>query len=433
MAVNLLGRLAARAAVPVFVMAGAGGRAKARALRAEPRVRLVSTPRDAAICLVIGPIAPAFRRDAERVHDQVPPPRGVVFWGDVGAGAPLFRPSAVVQSRDDPVDTLVTLFRRLMTGEHSGEQEIGPVKNPTPWKGLGPHGQGGQGMMGGEPYGRAMAMTGDDLRDGLALDRLSVPLGPFVPWMPAGARMQVVLQGDLVVDLDVRTTTLMQPDRPPVFATARHSPVSVARLERARAHHALQWATDMLALHGLHAWATRLAMVATQLRRDGARRVRTIADLLRRSGALTLATRGIGVMHVQDVGNSGPNARAAGSEDDARSSDPAYVGLGFEPVVHHRADAWARWEQRLAEAAQALELAERAGQRLRDPEAPLETPRGRLRGPGHPGQEIDWARVLSRHCVGQPFDAFATTVASLDLDLGADPWSDARNEGTRGS
>ncbi|MCT7094684.1 hypothetical protein, partial [Salmonella enterica] len=43
-----------------------------------------------------------------------------------------------------------------------------------------------------------MAMTADDLRDGLALDTFTVEVGPFLPTLPAGLVMELTLQGDVI-------------------------------------------------------------------------------------------------------------------------------------------------------------------------------------------------------------------------------------------
>jgi hypothetical protein len=62
------------------------------------------------------------------------------------------------------------------------------------------HGGHGGGMA--MPGGLAMADLGED-RDGLALDRLHVPLGPVLPDWPAGLVLRVVLQGDVVQQAEV--------------------------------------------------------------------------------------------------------------------------------------------------------------------------------------------------------------------------------------
>jgi len=56
----------------------------------------------------------------------------------------------------------------------------------------------------GLPAGLPMARRGAD-RDGLKLDRLHVPLGPFLAHWPAGLVVQVTIQGDVVQQAEVTT------------------------------------------------------------------------------------------------------------------------------------------------------------------------------------------------------------------------------------
>src|SRR3546814_14512508 len=72
-------------------------------------------------------------------------------------------------------------------------------------------------MMGGKPYGRPMAMTEDDRRDGLALDAYSATFGPFLPVFPPGLQLSLTLQGDVVQSAEVL--------RPPVHQAAGDAPL----------------------------------------------------------------------------------------------------------------------------------------------------------------------------------------------------------------
>lgn len=408
MAVNLLRALAAAAAPAVHVIAGDGGHARARRLRLDDRLRVVDSPREATVLLLVGRLPTALVDAVAQVHDQLPEPRGVVIWSDAVPIVAGWGAEPRVADDEDPVPRIIALHRELTRGGRSSSELLGPRTNPVRWRGLGPHGQGGEGMMGGHPYGRPMAMTGEDVRDGLQLDRLTVPLGPFLPFIPPGLQLQVVLQGDVIVQLHpLRLPTTCQ-DLPPVFGQARSRAVPLAQLERARAVHLVEVTCQLLELHGLHALAMRLS---SAVRRDEPRAIDRIGAMLGRLGILWGATRGIGEVSARTVGGIGPNARAAGSSDDARTRDPTYRALGFTPIVGQRGDALARWQQRLAEAAQALALARRFGDTMRPPGPELETPRGRA------GVTVDWPKVLSELAVGQPFDAFVTTLVSLDLDL----------------
>ena len=64
--------------------------------------------------------------------------------------------------------------------------------------------------MGGTPYGRPMAMTGEDVRDGLMLDRYTATIGPFAPMLPPGLALEVTLQGDVIVATEVQAPPFEQ-------------------------------------------------------------------------------------------------------------------------------------------------------------------------------------------------------------------------------
>lgn len=395
MAVSLLARLARTAPVAVLVLPGDGARERAHDLGRAPGLEVVSSPRHAAVVVVVGELPRASWQAARLLHDQVPAPRGAVAWSD--AAHPF--PDAVhVPEGADPVPAVVRLFRALMDGERPGGATLLPAENPVRWKGVGPHGQGGKGMMKGRPYGRGMAMTGEDLRDGLQLDRVQLTVGPFHRWLPPNLELALVLQGDVVQELALRVPPLHREDLPEVFLRARREAVSLRELETARARHHLRATADLLGLHGLRALAERTA------RARDARSVRRLLPRLLR--AVALGTRGVGVLGSE--GLAGPAARGAGRATDARCDDPAYEG--FEPIRQSRGDAEARFRQRLEEAAQALELAERAGDRLRQPGPPVEGPRGPL------DADVDWAGLLAEAGPGQAWDTLLTTLVSLDLD-----------------
>ncbi|MEU4250374.1 hypothetical protein AB0F15_23490 [Amycolatopsis sp. NPDC026612] len=76
-------------------------------------------------------------------------------------------------------------------GSHSGQMAHGHHHG---------HDMSGMEMPGGIP----MADRADD-RDGLKLDRLTVPLGPVLPAWPAGLLVHAVLQGDVVQEAVVET------------------------------------------------------------------------------------------------------------------------------------------------------------------------------------------------------------------------------------
>lgn len=418
MAVSLLASLAARAPAPVFVIVGDGGREQARRLFLDGRLHPVRSPRHATVLVVVGAIREPLREAARRVHDQVSHPRGTVVLDLGGNGESVVEGATVVDDAEGAIRAAVELHRALVTGERDSEPALGPEDSPVEWQGVGPHGQGGEGMMGGKPYGRSMAMTGPDLSDGLELDRMTVPLGPFLGWLPPGLCIDVVMQGDVVQQARLFVTPLEARDEPEVFARADQKAVSVAELEVARARHHLLATADLLALHGLAAQATRLSRLAFDLTPRDEARVRRWQRRLRWTGAMRAGTRDVGTLDADVLDERmGPVARASGMAVDARTVDPAYADLGFEPVTRERGDAEARLWQRLEEAAQALGLARRAGDAVREPGPALEGPRGTL--PAEEGQR--WREVLEQVAAGQAFDAFATTVVSLDLDAATLP------------
>ena len=115
---------------------------------------------------------------------------------------------------DDPGTALHDLQREVLTGRRDHPALL-RADHPVDWQGVGPHGQGGEGMMGGTPYGRMMPMPPTEGRDGLALDRLSLRLGPFLPGLPPGLVLEVGLQGDVLEEVDLLLPDL---DDPPVGA-----------------------------------------------------------------------------------------------------------------------------------------------------------------------------------------------------------------------
>ncbi|MCX2721643.1 hypothetical protein [Roseibium salinum] len=182
MAMRLLRRLAAAAPACVFPAIGENGAGRVAALASLGRFRFVSTARHAPILLVAGKIRKEDHEDLCRLHDQLPHPRRTLWWGSDPIDG--FADPLVVASIDEARDAILDVWRRLVSGEETSEPDLLPDKPAHPWRGKGEHGQGGEGMMGGKPYGRPMAMTGDDLRDGLALDQCTCEYGPLLPILP---------------------------------------------------------------------------------------------------------------------------------------------------------------------------------------------------------------------------------------------------------
>lgn len=421
--VRWLTRLAASADVPVFAAVGAGGRALADEAALLPGVRLVDSPRAANVLLIVGAVTPPLRRPLLGIHDQLPTPRATVWWpgGAVGGRPASALPDLVVGPPGDG-DHLRSVFADLLSGERRSEPPALPDQEAAEWRGVGPFGQGGTGMTGGVPYGRPLATRAPD-PDGLELDQLPLRVGPLFPPFPPGLILEIELQGDVVRQATVGdnpfTGGIEGEDSPALdtalFVGALDKPTLIAELEVARARHHLCWAARTLRLHGLGSEALRLLGRARSLAPADRAAVESLAQRIARSRSLAWATRGVGVLEPDDV-TGGPVARATGLAVDARLHDPSYQGLGFSPVVHGAGDARDRLRQRLAEAVQALELAERAGSQLRRPGPPLEGPRGPL-GRGDPLPSVALLGLLPRLLAGQEWGDAMTVVASLDLDL----------------
>lgn len=408
--VRAVAGLAARAAVPVYPLVGEEMQVRVQRLHLDSRVRLVDSPRHATVLLVAGRLPPGTREAAARVHDALPRPRATLWWmsaRDDLQGGGLFGDAVVVPADGDVGAALVRVHRELMLGDRPGEGPLLPDEDPVPWRGEGPYGHGGTGMTGGVPFGRPLAERDEDLRDGLTLDVVPLTVGPFVPFLPPGLTLRVVFNGDVVHALEV-AEPLPAEDRD--RATPGGSP-TIEAVERARAGHHLRWISWALRVHGLPrlaTWTLRLADDPTV----GPADLDRLERRLRRSGLFTWHTRRLGRLTAEHVAGSGlgPVARASGVAEDARCDDPAYLALGFVPITRDAGDAAARWLQRLAEARQALTLADQAGQRRVSgrPEPPHGTPAGQRSLLG----------MLSELTVGTEWGDAVAVVASLDLDLG---------------
>lgn len=220
--------------VEVFVAAGTDRWHQTQALRGHEAVRLVATPRHANVLLVAGTIPDAHRDALNRVHDQMPHPRTVVGWEEVDASIDVVARLIV--------DRCESLFKDPSTSSPGRLAD----EEPNEWRGVGPFGQGGEGMMGGTPYGRAMAMTADD-RDGLTLDQLSLQLGPFAGQLPGGLVAEVALQGEVIQSID--------------FAVADDANMTGVDGELTVTRR-LQWLSHALHVQGLDPFAARAAGLA---------------------------------------------------------------------------------------------------------------------------------------------------------------------------
>ena len=398
-------RLAARAPVPVVLAAGPGGARARHRLRVDERVRLVRSPRHAVVLAVSGHVADDDRAPLLQLHDQVPRPRAVVAVAVRGMPSELGHATSVREK--GLVEAVVEAGRTALNGEADSD-DILPATNPVEWRGVGPHGQGGEGMMGGTPYGRPMPMTAEG-RDGLQLDRLSLVLGPWLPGLPAGCRIRAGLQGDVLEDAEVS-----YPPSGPML----EGPIPVAEVEQLRARTLLGWFADLVAMAGLEAEAVACSRVALT---PSQREVTRLRRRLDRPWSLRAATDGVGELPSDEVAGGGLGwlARSRGVDEDRRRGDPAYADLDL-PAPHDRgADVTARWRTWLDEVEVALRLAEAAGDRETDR---AELPWGSA--DGTPGDVAEArARLASRLLTGAEIGQGLLTLASLpgagDADVAA--------------
>lgn len=411
MAVTFLQRLAAGRPAPVFVATGMAGAGVRDALALDPRIEIVDSPRHANILLVDGGV-PADQHEAlRRLHDQLPRP-AVSLWYRSDPLVELDHARRVDRLEELPTEA-ARLHRGLLEGSESGEPGLLPDQPPHPWQGKGEHGQGGEGMMGGVPYGRPMAMAMmEDLRDGLQLDSLSFTLGPFYPALPPGLQLALTSQGDLV-QMAMIESSAYPVHLSPLYFEALERPVSIASLEIERARYHLYRLTHLMRLAGLRSLAQRTLRDASGLQPGS--RLPHLQRQVTRSGLLNSIDTKLGQLDLQQARMLGGVAwRASGMPNDARSKDPSYARIGFKPLTHEGSDLGARLSQQVAEITQALTLAAAAdeiGLQTATTEQ-VETPRGELSAAHHP---TDASHLLKDLLPGLEWSQALLLIASLDL------------------
>jgi hypothetical protein len=291
---------------------------------------------------------------------------------------------------------------------------------------------GGHDDHGGHDHHDMMAIVGEPSADGLVMEPIELRFGPLGTPLPAGIVADVTLDGDVVAACEV-SALLVSHDPPDLLAPkawdrATHGgELAAAEVERALSHTAwlrafgrvLGWRT-LVERAGA---ALRPVIAAQSLRPpELAAAEAALTDLARfveRSRRLRWRTEGRARVSERDartLGLPGPAARASGVADDARSDDPHYRRLGFEPVVRLEGDAWARTVVRAAEAAAALRLASAAvadGGPSDVPRGPVvEGPRGGLRATG------SLLVAAGATAVGAEWATAVVGIASFDLS----PW-----------
>lgn len=268
--------------------------------------------------------------------------------------------------------------------------------------------------------------------DGLPMEWIDAPFGPFFPGLPGGLLLTLILDGDTVAGSDAHS--LAEPRVPlaqlpmdtarfveimagtdplaPVAyrllacralesVTAMEQSAEAARarigaLERERIASHLNW----LALFGQqtgfdwlqqHAASLQLDLRHADLKQVMALKpaIQSLIKRLQRTPLLKFRTAGIGRL-MPDCELHGPVARAVGIDNDARSTDETFTTLGFTSANRTEGDAFARLHVRLDEITRSLTLIKSAGTialpTTPDPgevtgsgKASVETPRGQAR------------------------------------------------------
>ncbi|MFH9728930.1 hypothetical protein [Streptomyces sp. NPDC017260] len=402
--------LRAVAARPRVLLATLPGGTPVR-LATERQLRLrdwpmAATPAEADLLVVAGPGRPDSRPPLDRLWRDMPAPRARVHAPTVNDVGPALN------------DGRTRL--RSPVGEDAGHLEQAghhePVDRRDAHDSHGGHGghdahraHGGHDSHGGHDGtemrgGLPMAERGED-RDGLTLDRLHVPLGPFLVDWPPGLTVRLVLQGDVVQRAEPAEVMAYGPGpvggtptpfwaRPWLRAEAGE-PVTVGEAVRRRSAAHLDSLGRLLAVAG---WPAE-AVVARRLRDDllaeaspaaYAPRLERFAHRVGRSRTLAWLTRGIGELSTEEArerGVGGPAARAGGDVTDRYR----------QWLTDLRLDV-----RRLDEPA------------LLDPTAE-ESPRGRWKT-GRPPPSAALVALLPRMLAGTELAAARLVVAGLDPD-----------------
>ena len=237
--------------------------------------------------------------------------------------------------------------------------------------------------------------------DGLKMEWIEVPFGPFFPGLPSGLGLTLTLDGDAVAR--ARAYSLVGgPDdagdkTPAAFAdhiaglaalnpvagrhlaclavenaaavtpSAQTATARAAAVERERIASHLGWIAGLAAQTGLVWMERRAAALQLSIQTATAHQIAERAGSLRtflhrvpRTPLLRAKLSGRGRIGA-DRTTAGPVARALGLATDARRDDPIYAALGFDIVTQTGGDALARLRQRCAEIDQSLDLIAAAG------------------------------------------------------------------------
>jgi Ni,Fe-hydrogenase III large subunit len=283
-----------------------------------------------------------------------------------------------------------------------------------------------------EPHFMSMVEITKDLprsSDGLQMDWIEVPFGPFFPGLPSGLGLELMLDGDTVSRSEARSLVSSTTKLAPAPLTAADfvarmaamtplAPISygllavlavedaagitasedIARgragaLERERIASHLNWLSTFGEQTGFRWLAARAGALQLKVQTADAKQIAaltpSITALLRRLRSTPLLQMRLkGIARLDATSNAtGPVARALGRGEDVRSGDKTFSMLGFTPASQIGGDALARFRLRCDEIAHSLMLIAAAGVIARpapmdigaasgEGEAKLETPRG---------------------------------------------------------
>ncbi|WEV77205.1 hypothetical protein O9K63_11445 [Janibacter cremeus] len=283
------------------------------------------TPADADVLAVCGAPGPELADLTERLWDQMPGPR---------ARADIPSPSAVDGALDAAASLLLdTSYHRADARERAQKPQVtedhedmdhgdmdheGMDHGDMDHEGMDHGDMDHEGMDHGDmdmaPEGIALAEGGED-RDGLEMDVLHLPLGPVLPFWPAGLVLLCSLQGDVVVDAEGSVVdgpgglpSGGEPEAPPASAMAARCDGVVA----------------LLALTGAGRATTCARRARDALLRDDRRAAREAIETLHRtvrtSWLLRWSLRGVLTLDQSDLARHGLPQGCGGDAHDRLSS-----------------------------------------------------------------------------------------------------------------
>ncbi len=240
-------------------------------------------------------------------------------------------------------------------------------------------------------------------RDGLQMEWIDAPFGPFFPGLPGGLLLSLTLDGDAVAHSETRSlianTELLQHSPMGCESFVNHislleplSPVSfrqlaclalenaamlklpgnksiarIGALERERITSHLNWLALFAQQTGYDWLLRRAAKLQLKIQKADFKQLMDLKpDILKlikklhRAPLLKSRLKGIGVL-APDDSLCGPVARASGIKNDTRTDDEFYTMLDFKMAGKSNGDVYARMLVHLDEIASSLALIETAG------------------------------------------------------------------------